>query len=128
MADVKMVVCLNRERNVDPLNDSSKPNFGLSNGEYDGLLSSVTHPIHNARPMSAKRALPGFESQFQVMRNLVDFACQNVSRRPESSKFSFQMVSSVGVFGHYGLGNGEKKTMVPEARVGIDSVLPGTAT
>ncbi|KAI4167226.1 MAG: hypothetical protein LQ343_007386 [Gyalolechia ehrenbergii] len=150
MPDVKTVVCLNRERNVEPYarqqkamrdkgirtfdkikpkllvlqTDSSKPRFGLSDSEYDGLLSSVTHLIHNAWPMSAKRALPGFESQFQVMRNLIDFACQIVSQRPESFKFSFQMVSSVGVVGHYGLGNGEKKTMVPEARVGIDSVLP----
>lgn len=151
MPDVKTVVCLNRERNgVEPYQrqkkamrdkgirsfdkirpkllvlqtDSAKPNFGLSDSEYAGLLNSVTHLIHNAWPMSAKRALPGFESQFQVMRNLIDFASEIVSRRPKKFKFSFQMVSSVGVVGHYGLGNGESRTMVPEARVGIDSVLP----
>lgn len=150
MADVKTVVCLNRERNVEPYlrqqkamrdkgirtfdkikpkllvlqTDSSKPMFGLSSSEYEGLVSSVTHLIHNAWPMSAKRALAGFESQFQVMRHLTTFACDVVSRRPESFKFSFQMVSSIGVVGHYGLGNGEEKTMVPEDRVGIDSVLP----
>ena len=150
ISDVKTVVCLNRERNVEPYlrqqkamrdkgirsfdkirpkllvlqTDSSKPMFGLSSSEYEGLVSSVTHLIHNAWPMSAKRALAGFESQFQVMRNLIDFACDVVSRRPESFKFSFQMVSSIGVVGHYGLGNGEKKTMVPEERVDIDSVLP----
>lgn len=148
--DVKTVVCLNREKNVEPYlrqqkamrekgirsfdkirpkllvlqTDSSKPMFGLSSSEYEGLVSSVTHLIHNAWPMSAKRPLAGFESQFQVMRNLIDFACDIVSRRPECFKFSFQMVSSVGVVGHYGIGNGEKKTMVPEERVGIDSVLP----
>ena len=148
--DVKMVVCLNRERNMEPYlrqqkamrdkgirsfdkikpkllvlqTDSAKPMFGLSSSKYEGLVTSVTHLIHNAWPMSAKRALAGFESQFQVMRNLIDFACDVVSRRAERFKFSFQMVSSIGVVGHYGLGNGEKKTIVPEERVGIDSVLP----
>lgn len=150
ISDVKKVVCLNREKNVEPYlrqqkamrerglrsfdnirpklvvlqTDSSKPKFGLSNSEYEGLVSSATHLIHNAWPMSAKRPLAGFESQFQVMRNLIDFACDVVSRRPDYFKFSFQLVSSIGVVGHHGLGNGEKKTMVPEERVSIDSVLP----
>lgn len=148
--DVRTVVCLNREKNVEPYlrqqkamrdkgirsfdkirpkllvlqTDSSKPMFGLSSSEYEGLVSSVTHLIHNAWPMSAKRPLAGFESQFQVMRNLIDFACNIVSHRPQGFKFSFQMVSSVGVVGHYGLGNNEQKIMVPEERVGIDAVLP----
>ena len=148
--DVKTVVCLNRKNNAEPYirqhkamrekgihfpealkpkllvlqTDSSKPMLGLAGSEYEGLASSVTHLIHNAWPMSAKRPLAGFESQFQVMRNLIDFACNVVSRRPKGFKFSFQMVSSVGVVGHYGLGNGEGKTIVPEERVGIDSVLP----
>lgn len=148
--DVKTVICLNREKNVEPYlrqqkamrekgirsfdkirpkllvlqTDGSKPMLGLTSSEYEGLVSSVTHLIHNAWPMSAKRPLAGFESQFQVMRNLIDFACDSVSRRPKGFKFSFQMVSSVGVVGHYGLGNGEEKTMVPEERVSIDSVLP----
>jgi thioester reductase-like protein/acyl carrier protein len=150
MENIKQVVCLNRDKNLEPYarqqkamrergirsfdkirpkllviqTDSSKPNFGLSQSEYDGLAKSVTHVIHNAWPMSAKRPLSGFESQFQVMRNLIDFACNAVSERPADFKFSFQMVSSVGVVGHYGLGNGEKKVMVPEDRVNIDSVLP----
>jgi thioester reductase-like protein len=34
------------------------------------------------------------------------------------------MVSSIGVVGHYGLGNGKEKTTVPEERHDIDSVLP----
>lgn len=151
MSDVKTVVCLNREKtNTEPYQrqqkamrdkgirtfdkirprllvlqtDSSKPRFGLSTSEYEGLVNSVTHLIHNAWPMSAKRPLSGFESQFQIMRNLIDFACNVVSQRPHDFKFNFQMVSSVGVVGHYGLGNGEKKTMVPEDRVDIDAVLP----
>ncbi len=148
--DVKTVVCLNREKNVEPYlrqqkamrekgirsfdkirpkllvlqTDSSKPMLGLSSSEYEGLVYSVTHLIHNAWPMSAKRALEGFEPQFQVMRNLIDFARDVVCRRARNFKFSFQMVSSVGVVGYYGLGNGKVRTMVPEDRVGIDSVLP----
>ena len=149
LSDVKSVVCLNRENRAEPYvrqqkamrdkgirfpealkpklqvfqTDSSKPMFGLAKSEYEGLVNSVTHLIHNAWPMSAKRALTGFESQFQLMRNLIDLACEVSSQRPQGFKFSFQMVSSIGVVGHYGLGNGEK-TIVPEERVNIDSVLP----
>ena len=149
--DVKQVVCLNRENSADPYarqqkqmrakgvktfdkirpkllvlqTDSAKPQFGLSDSVYEELAGSVTHLIHNAWPMSAKRSLAGFESQFQVMRNLIDFASDSVSRRPSSFKFSFEMVSSIGVVGHYGLGNGiTTKTVVPEDRVDITAPLP----
>lgn len=149
LPDVKTVVCLNRDNRAEPYirqqkamrekgirfpealkpkllvlqTDSSKPLFGLAKSEYDSLVGSVTHLIHNAWPMSAKRALVGFEPQFQVVRNLIDFACAVSAVRPESFKFSFQMVSSIGVVGHYGLGNGQDKTMVPEQSVDIDNVL-----
>ena len=73
--------------------------------------------------MSAKRPLGGFGSQFQVMRNLKEFACDVTFRSLESSKFSFQISSSVDVIGHYGLRNGKKKTMVLEERADIDSLL-----
>ncbi|KAB8801877.1 hypothetical protein FH972_026699 [Carpinus fangiana] len=150
LPDVKTVVCLNRENKAEPYvrqqkamrdkgirfpealkpkllvfqTDTSKPKFGLADSDYEGLANTVTHLIHNAWPMSAKRALPGFEPQFQVMRNLIDLGCNVVSRRPDSFKFSFQMVSSIGVVGNYGLGNGEKRTMVPEERTDISTVLP----
>jgi thioester reductase-like protein/acyl carrier protein len=150
LPDVKKIVCLNRENKAEPhvrqqkamrekgirfpedlkpkllvlQTDSSKPMFGLPESQYEELVSSVTHLIHNAWPMSAKRELAGFEPQFQVMRNLVDFASRVASQRPPWFKFAFQMVSSIGVVGHFGLGNGEQKTMVPEERVDIDSVLP----
>ena len=149
LPDVKTIVCLNRENRAEPYvrqqkamrekgirfpealkpkllvlqTDSSKPMFGLKKSEYDGLTSSVTHLIHQAWPMSAKRPLDGFESQFQVVRNLIDFACAVTSVRPESFKFSFQMVSSVGVVGHYRLGATDERIMVPEESVDIDSVL-----
>ncbi|KJZ76404.1 hypothetical protein HIM_04133 [Hirsutella minnesotensis 3608] len=150
LPDVQRVVCLNRENRAEPYvrqqkamrekgirfpealkhkllvlqTDSAKPMFGLSESEYNDLTKSVTHLIHNAWPMSAKRALAGFESQFQVMRNLIDFGCAVASQRPDSFKFSFQMVSSIGVVGHYGLDTSDKRIMVPEQRFGIDCVLP----
>ncbi|KAJ5952040.1 Acyl transferase/acyl hydrolase/lysophospholipase [Penicillium vulpinum] len=149
LPDVAKVVCLNRENKAEPeirqqkamrakgirfpetlkhklivlQTDSAKPMFGLTKSQYDNLSSSVTHLIHQAWPMSAKRVLSGFESQFQVMRNLIDFACDSSSQRPASFKFSFQMVSSVGVVGHYRLGDVQERIMVPEESVDIDSVL-----
>lgn len=148
LPDVKTVVCLNREHRSDPYDrqqkamrekgirfpedlksklrvfqtDTTKPKFGLSDDVYESLASSVSYLIHNAWPMSAKRALPGFEPQFQVFRNLIDFASDVAGRRPENFKFGFQMVSSIGVVGRYQIENTEK-TIVPEDRVDIDCVL-----
>ncbi|ORY66531.1 polyketide synthase [Pseudomassariella vexata] len=163
LPDIKTIVCLNRENKAEPYirqqkamrekgirfpealkhkllvyqTDTAKPLFGLTNNEYEGLVNSVTHLIHNAWPMSAKRPLSGFESQFQVMRNLLDLSRDGSTRRPQGFKFSFQMVSSIGVVGHYGLYSNtdtskvhdeynpsKPKTLVPEARTTIDSVLP----
>ncbi|KAK2603975.1 hypothetical protein QQS21_003811 [Conoideocrella luteorostrata] len=74
-----------------PQTDSSKSVFGLPLDEYKDLTTSVTHLIHSVWPMSAKEDLSGFESQFQVMRNLIDFGYHVVSCRSSSFKFSFQM-------------------------------------
>ncbi|KAI1456594.1 beta-ketoacyl synthase [Annulohypoxylon moriforme] len=150
LPDVKTVICLNRDKKIDPFirqqkamrekgirfpedlkskllvlqTDCSRPMLGLSVGEYEVLVNSATHLVHSAWPMSAKRHLAGFESQFQIMRSLIDFAYDVASRRPESFKFSFQMISSIGVVGRYGLEDGNEKTVVPEEKVGIESVLP----
>lgn len=152
LPDVKTVVCLNRENKGEPYDrqekamrskgirfppalkhkllvfqtDTSKPNLGLTSSDYSALVGSVTHIIHNAWPMSAKRAFAGFESQFQVLRNLIDLAAAASSQRPSSFKFTFQLVSSIGVVGHYGLGTSTATTttLVPEARAAIDGVLP----
>lgn len=149
LPDVKTVVCLNRENKSEGYvrqqkamrdkgirfpetlkhklqvfqTDSSKPRLGLSKSDYEGLVNSVTDLIHNAWPMSVKRPLSGFEFQFQIMRNLIDLACEAASRRAENFKFGFQMVSSIGVVGQYGFGS-SSKIIVPEERVGIESVLP----
>ncbi|KAI8952148.1 beta-ketoacyl synthase [Xylaria longipes] len=149
MPDVKKVVCLNRLNREDPFKrqikamrakgirfpealepkllvlqvDTSKEQLGLAETEYELLVGSVTHLIHNAWPMSAKRALDGFESQFQVMENLIKLACDIASHRPPSFKFSFQMVSSIGVVGLYGRHSGQRQMFVPEQRFGIDAIL-----
>ena len=149
LPDVETVVCLNREHKEEPYDrqykamrskgirfpeelkpkllvlqaDSSKPMLGLEKEQYNALLGSVTHLVHNAWPMSAKRPLSGFESQFSILRNLIEFATGVAIRLPESFKFSFQLVSSIGVVGCYGLGNDSDVSKVPEARVNVDSVL-----
>ncbi|KAM4057312.1 starter unit:ACP transacylase in aflatoxin biosynthesis domain-containing protein [Hirsutella rhossiliensis] len=154
LADVEAVVCLNRKNRSEAnerqdkamttrgirlpealkhklqvyQTDSAKPRLGLSESDYEHLAGSVTHLVHNAWPMSVKRPLAGFESQFQVMRNLIDLARDAASRRPESFKFSFQLVSSISVVGHYGTaghsGSISDRITVPEQRMNIDAVLP----
>lgn len=151
LEDVKTVVCLNRENREDAGTrqlkamkekgirfpdalrpkllvlqaDSSKPRLGLELTQYDSLTASVTHVIHQAWPMSATRALPGFRSQFQVMRNLIDFARDVGVCRPKGFKCSFQMVSSIGVVGLFNQHEQHvQKIVVPETRASIDSVLP----
>ena len=99
--------------------DISNQRMGLTDGEYNGILRSVTHVVHNAWPMSGIRPVHGFEAQFQVMRNLIDLArdtCTATGRR-----MKFQFVSSIAVVGHQPLRTGQP--LVPEERVGIDSVL-----
>ncbi|KID59252.1 beta-ketoacyl synthase domain-containing protein, partial [Metarhizium brunneum ARSEF 3297] len=152
-ADLKRVVCLNREnrgdaytRQVKTMREkgirfpetlkpkllvlqayTSKPMLGLERNTYGNLVDSITHIIHNAWPMSGQRALDRFEPQFQVMQNLIQLSSDIASRRLSSFKVSFQMVSSIGVVGLYGLQDSKehkdktKPTVVPEARLGIDS-------
>jgi iterative type I PKS product template protein len=149
-ADVKTVICLNRAHREDPMKrqiqamrdkgirfpddlkhkllviqtDSSSPWLGLKQKQYEDLAASVTHLVHQAWPMSATRALPGFKAQFQVMRNLIDFARDAASHHGHAFKFSFEMVSSIGVVGRYDEHKHASKTVVPETRATIDSVLP----
>ncbi|KAF5021129.1 hypothetical protein F66182_6829 [Fusarium sp. NRRL 66182] len=150
LGEVHTVVCLNRENREEaskrqykamrdkgirfPENlkhklrivqtDTSKPKLGLEDSDYEFLMARTTHIIHNAWPMSAKRPLSGFESQFQVLRNLLDLGRECASRRSEDFKFSFQMVSSIGVVGQWGSAAGQTgKIVVPEERATIDSLL-----
>jgi acyl transferase domain-containing protein/nucleoside-diphosphate-sugar epimerase/acyl carrier protein/SAM-dependent methyltransferase len=148
LPNVKTVVCLNRRSGSDPegrqqksLEDkgilldaasqsklqvfqatTSKPLLGLESADYEELLGKVTHIVHNAWPMTGKRPLSGLESQFQVMRNLIDFARDISARRSKGFKVSVQLISSIAVVGHYPLWSGN--VVVPEERMTLESVLP----
>ena len=102
--------------------DIANPLLGLPEGVYNYRLETTTHVIHNAWLMSAKRPVKGFESQFQIMRNMIGLARDISSIRPKGSKVTFQFVSSIAVVGYYPLWMKNKN--VPEERVTIDSVLP----
>jgi len=147
LPNVKTVVCLNRRSNQEPKlrqeqalvskgivispeghsklqvfeSDMGKPMLGLPGDDYESLLNTVTHVVHNAWLMSAKRPLKGFESQFQIMRNMIDLARQISCKRPEGFKITFQFISSIAVVGHYPLWS--KNINVPEDRMTIESVL-----
>ncbi|KAM0449560.1 hypothetical protein ACHAO4_007582 [Trichoderma viride] len=148
LPEVKSVICLNRKSTTNPdtrqqesfhskgitlqadelsklkiiETDTSKPNLGLSDGDYLSLSTQVTHIVHNAWPMSAKRPINDFENQFQVLRNLIDLAAAASAARPRGIKVGFQFVSSIATTGHYPLWSGTVRA--PEERVQIDSVLP----
>ena len=149
LPNVKAVICLNRHRSgsepearqkqsmesrgikldTNALSklkafetDTAKPMLGLPLNKYETLLSTVTHILHNAWPMSTQRPVKGFELQFQVMRNLIDFARDISCRRENGSKVSFQFISSIATVGHYPLWSGNVN--VPEERMTIESVLP----
>lgn len=146
-ADVKTVVCLNRRSNSEPLKrqkeafasrgvsldsfafnkvqvleaDTAKPRLGLADADYERLVGSITAILHNAWPMSGKRPIKGFEGQFQALRNLIDLARNISCSRPRGAKVCFQLISSIGVVGHYPLWSGV--TRIPEERMEIKSVL-----
>ncbi|EFE42799.1 PKS-like enzyme, putative [Trichophyton verrucosum HKI 0517] len=143
---VREVVCLNRRNTVDALlrqvqslegkgiflNEKSmsklkvmatqgeKEMLGLQDSEYQYLVHSVTHIVHGAWPMSIKRPIKGFESQFQFMRNLIDLAVE-ISKL-KSVTPGFQFISSIATVGYHPLKT--NKVLVPEERVEVDSVLP----
>ncbi|KUI60245.1 Conidial yellow pigment biosynthesis polyketide synthase [Cytospora mali] len=149
LSSVKTVICLNRKSSTEAITrqrqalksrgielnpealsklqvlqtDTSKPKLGLLTKEYDDLVSSVTHIVHNAWPMSITRAVDGFELQFKAMRNLLELArdaymCQNLSTRP----IAFQFISSIATVGLHPLRSGE--ALVPEESMEVESVLP----
>ncbi|KAL6230185.1 hypothetical protein BDW75DRAFT_245050 [Aspergillus navahoensis] len=149
LPDVKSVICINRQTSSrDPAGrqrqalesrgiqlsstasaklkvyetDTSKPLLGFSRDVYDELVIGVTHILHNAWPMSGKRPVKGFEQQFKVMRNLLDFARDISSHHAPGFKVNFQFISSIATVGHYPLHTG--KVDVPEERMTIESVLP----
>jgi acyl transferase domain-containing protein/nucleoside-diphosphate-sugar epimerase/SAM-dependent methyltransferase len=103
--------------------DTSKPRLGLGEEEYAALARQVTSILHNAWPMSGNRPIKGFEPAFHSLRNLIDLARDAAGLRAAcQQKINFQLISSIGVVGHYPLWSGE--TRVPEERMEPRSVLP----
>ncbi|KAF4943417.1 hypothetical protein FGADI_13435 [Fusarium gaditjirri] len=96
--------------------DASSSHLGLSSSDYEWLVQNGTHIIHNAWPMSGTRPVKAFEPQFQALRNLLDLA-RDMSRREDAPRITFQLVSSIGVVGHF------NAPRVPEERVSLESVL-----
>ena len=149
LPNVKTVICLNRRNSTEPAlrqrqaiesrgisldtnalsklkcfeTDTANPKMlGLSTLDYENLAHSVTHIVHNAWPMSIKRPVKGFEKQFRVMQNLIDFASDISCRRPQGSKVGFQFISSTATVGHHPLVSG--KARAPEEKMTVESVLP----
>ncbi|KAL9633807.1 MAG: hypothetical protein Q9204_003249 [Flavoplaca sp. TL-2023a] len=99
--------------------DTSKSCLGLARDEYTRVVSTVTHIVHNAWPMSGHRPIHRFEAQFQVMRNLIDLCYE--AHAATSRIITFQFISSIAVVGHQPLWSG--KSLVAEELVSIESVL-----
>ncbi|OTB07889.1 hypothetical protein M426DRAFT_19442 [Hypoxylon sp. CI-4A] len=147
LPDVTRVVCLNRRSRTDPKErqqqaltkkgiflsedanqklsvletDMSKPNLGLAIEDYENLVDTVTHIVHNAWLMNAKWPLRNFEAQFQIMKNLLSLS-REISIRHPSTRVTFQFVSSIATVGYRPIWSG--KSIVPEERMTIESVLP----
>jgi len=102
--------------------ETSQPNLGLPREQYEDMVNTVTHIVHNAWPMSGKRPVSGFEAQFRVMRNLIHLARDVACRSALRPKLGFQFISSIATTGHYPVRTGDIN--VPEQRMSIDDVLP----
>ena len=144
--DIQKVICLNRLSTVEPTlrqrksfemrgisldsesmskldvieTDTRKPSLGLSLENYHNLARTVTHIVHSAWPMSLTRPIRTYESQFRIVKNLIDLACEVTRYRPVPFKFGFQFVSSSAVVANYPLWTGNP--LVPELPGTIESV------
>jgi len=98
--------------------DINKPNLGLSADEHAFLVHNITHIVHNAWPMSSTRQVQGFESQFLLLRKLLDQAA--AAQRHNRARITFQLISSIGVVGNYPIKN--DKVNIPETRVPLTCV------
>lgn len=103
--------------------DMTKPQLGLPRETYTAICSTTNHIIHVAWAMSAKRPVSGFQSQFHVMRNMIELARDAAATLPlPTTPVRFEFVSSIAVVGHYPLRHCSPD--VPEERVDIEDVLP----
>ncbi|KAK6078938.1 beta-ketoacyl synthase domain-containing protein [Seiridium cupressi] len=106
--------------------DATKAQLGLSDDMYLTLSHSVSHIVHNAWPMTGKRPVAGLETQFSVMRNLINLARDaTVHRRTNQIQqpTTFEFISSIAVMGHHPLIPGHNR-LAPETRAVAEQLLP----
>lgn len=100
----------------------SRPQLGLTSEAYNSIVQRVTHVLHNAWPMNFKWRLSSFQSQFQIVQNLLTVAvnartCRQRSyRRGMCRQVRFVFVSSIAVVGEH-TNVHERSTPVPEKHV-----------
>ncbi|OSS44047.1 hypothetical protein B5807_11144 [Epicoccum nigrum] len=91
--------------------DVRQANFGLLPAQYAQLSSRVTHILHAAWPMDFQRNLASFNSQFELLRSLLQLALDiHISRPFVRPRILF--VSSIAVVGQYHAVNNTR--IVPE--------------
>lgn len=80
--------------------DTAAPRLGLSESQYEQLLTAVTHVMHIAWPMSFKRSLSSFGASFRTLQNLIQLVteahCRALQRRPR-----MLFISSFSTVGNY---------------------------
>ncbi|EKM59937.1 uncharacterized protein PHACADRAFT_206156 [Phanerochaete carnosa HHB-10118-sp] len=82
---------LDDPRLVSLVGDVTHERFGLDEAQYNDILASATHVIHNAWTVNFKLALQSFEDQVAGVRKLVDIAA--ATDRP----LRLLVTSSIGV-------------------------------
>ncbi|KAK6072987.1 beta-ketoacyl synthase domain-containing protein [Seiridium cupressi] len=148
-SDIHTVVCLNRLSTVEATlrqkqslemrgitlspaamsklrvveTDTSKPLLGLSQEVYRYCLDTVTHIVHSAWPMSLTRPVRTYETQFKIIRNLIDLAREVTEHRAAPFKFGFQFISSSAVVANYPSWTG--KPRVPEEPMSAEAIAQG---
>ena len=80
--------------------DIRAASFGLSLDQYAQLCSRVTHILHAAWPMDFQRNLSSFNSQFELLRSLLQLALDIHTSRP-FVRPRLLFISSIAVVGQY---------------------------
>ena len=80
--------------------DLATPLLGLSSAKHDDICERVTHILHNAWPMDFNRRLSSFDTQFRILRSLIQLAVSaSIVQRTIRPRLLF--VSSIAVVGKY---------------------------
>lgn len=75
--------------------DLTKPSFGVSEPNFQDLLSNITHTIHNAWPVNFNHSLSTFDPSLSGVLSLIQFS--TVTKHRSSIQF-FSSVSSVSSY------------------------------